>query len=186
MRFAYADPPYLGCAKYHYGNMHEDAGDYDSIEAHQRLVERLCSEFPDGWAMSLHTPSLKAILNICPDDVRVGAWIKPFASFKPSVTRAYAWEPIILRGGRPIPKTEPTVRDFIEAPAIKARIAMLRGFPGAKPAAVCWWIFDWLNMEPSDEFVDLFPGSGAVSEAHAAWAEAKRGDCQHGLFKEAV
>lgn len=194
MRFAYADPPYLGQGAKHYGDLHADASDCDTLEWHQRLIERLCDEFTDGWALSLHTPSLKTMLNLCPDDVRVGAWVKPFAAFKKNVTRAYAWEPIILRGGRPIPTTAPTVRDFIECPiselpafdAVKEPIAMRRGFPGAKPAAVCWWIFEWLNMEPTDEFVDLFPGSGAVGEAWRAWCEAHTGNAQIGLFGEAA
>lgn len=196
MRFAYADPPYLGQGVKHYGDRHEDAADCDTLEWHAALVERLCDEFPDGWALSLHTPSLKAMLNLCPDDVRVGAWVKPFAAYKANVTRAYAWEPIILRGGRPIPRTQPTVRDFIECPvsempsledlAVKEPIAMRRGFPGAKPAAVCWWIFDWLNMEPDDELVDLFPGSGAVAAAWQSWREAKSGNVQLGMFGEAA
>jgi hypothetical protein len=174
LRFAYADPPYLGTssfgAAHHYGGLHADAADCDGPDWHQRLVTRLCDEFPDGWALSLHTPSLRTILNMCPENVRVGAWVKPFASFKPNVTRAYAWEPIILRGGRPIPKSKPTVRDWVSAP-----IAMMKGFPGAKPEAFSMWLFEWLGMEPDDEFVDLFPGSGAVGKAYQRWLEAKRG-----------
>lgn len=182
MKFAYADPPYLGQGAKLYGSLHAEAADCDEVEWHAALIERLCAEFPDGWALSLHTPSLKTMLNLCPDDVRVGAWVKPFASFKANVTRAYAWEPIILRGGRPIPRTDATVRDWIEAPAVSSPIALKKGFTGAKPATVSQWIFDWLNMEPEDEFVDLFPGSGAVTEAHQAWLEGKFGNCQVGLF----
>lgn len=183
MRFAYADPPYLGQGAKHYGDRHDDAADCDDPLWHKALIERLCDEFPDGWALSLHTPSLKTMLNFCPDDVRVGAWVKPFAAFKKNVTRAYAWEPVILRGGRPIPTTDPTVRDWIESPAVAEPIAMMRGFPGAKPAAVSRWIFDWLNIEPGDEFVDLFPGSGAVQRAYEGWLEEQGArDLQDGLF----
>lgn len=123
---------------------------------------------------------------MCPPDVRVNAWVKPFAAFKANVTRAYAWEPIIIRGGRPIPRTEPTVRDFIEAAAVKEPIAMQRGFPGAKPAAVCFHIFDWLNMQPGDEFVDLFPGSGAVTRAYQEWLAGKTGKASGDLFDAAA
>lgn len=164
MRFAYADPPYLGQGVKHYGKLHAASADCDDPEWHRALIERLCAEFPDGWALSLHTPSLRTILNMCPDDVRVCAWVKPFASFKPNVTRAYAWEPVIVRGGRPIPKTQPTVRDFVSEP-----IAMRKGFPGAKPYGFSFWLFRWLNLKPQDEFVDMFPGSGAVMEAYRAW-----------------
>lgn len=182
MRFAYADPPYLGGAAKFYGHLHADAAEYDTPEAHQALIDRLCREF-DGWALSLHTPSLREILNMCPVDVRVGAWVKPFASFKKNVTRAWTWEPILLWGGRKIPITQRTVRDWVEAPAVAESITLQRGFTGAKPAAVSWWIFDWLNMEAGDEFTDLFPGSGAVGEAYQAWIEAKTGNLQTGLFE---
>lgn len=186
MRFAYADPPYLGVAAKFYGHLHPEAADYDRPEAHKALIERLCDEFPDGWALSLHTPALKTMLNMCPDDIRVGAWVKPFASFEKNVTRAWAWEPIILRGGRPIPVTQNTVRDWIEAPAIAESITLRRGFTGAKPTAVCRWMFDWLNMQEGDEFVDLFPGSGAVSVAYQDWLAGKTGAHQGGLFGDAA
>lgn len=181
MRFAYADPPYLGVAAKFYGHLHEEAAAYDDPETHRNLIERMTRDY-DGWALSLHLPSLRAILPMCPDNARIGAWVKPFASFKPNVTRAWTWEPIILWGGRPIPTSQNTVRDWIEAPAIAEAITLRRGFTGAKPAAVAWWIFDWLNMQPDDEFDDLFPGSGAVTEAYGAWLDAKRGDCSIGLF----
>jgi hypothetical protein len=181
VKFAYADPPYLGQGVKHYGSRHADAADCDTLEWHAALIKRLCDEFPDGWALSLHTPSLKVMLDLCPDDVRVGAWVKPFAAYKPNVPRAYAWEPVIFRGGRAIPRSSPTVRDFIAEP-----ITMMKGLPGAKPWRFCWWIFDWLNLEPDDELVDLFPGSGAVTEALRMWREAKTGDFQFGMFGEAA
>ena len=181
MRFAYADPPYLGLAAKFYGHLHPEAAEYDRPEKHQELIDRLCDEF-DGWALSLHTPTLKAILNMCPDDVRIGAWVKPFASFKKNVTRAWVWEPIILWGGRPIPITQNTVRDWIESPSIAENITLRRGFTGAKPAAVTWWIFDWLNMQPGDDFTDMFPGSGAVTKAYDDWLAARTGNFQQGLF----
>ncbi len=47
---------------------------------------------------------------------------------------------------------------------------------GAKPAAVCRWIFGLLGAAPGDSLDDLFPGSGAVSRAWAAYtAEASLG-----------
>jgi hypothetical protein len=57
MKFAYADPPYLGCGKSHYGHQHDEAHVYDAIDGHQRLADRLSEEFPDGWAMSSWTCS---------------------------------------------------------------------------------------------------------------------------------
>ena len=170
MRFAYADPPYLGCGAL-YAKHHADALDWDRPETHQALIERLCAEFADGWAMSLSSPSLRTILPMCPADVRVGAWLKPFAIYKPNVGLAYAWEPVLLRGGRKIGRDEPTVRDWVSAPAISANITLRRGLTGAKPREFCLWLFAALNANAEDEFVDLFPGTGAVM---AAWREFTR------------
>ena len=160
MRFCYADPPYLGCGKKLYRDRHEQAAEWDDPETHRRLIERLSDEFTDGWALSLHSPSLKVILPMCPDDCRVMAWVKPFAVFKANVTVAYAWEPVIVRGGRKRPRTMPTVRDWVSE-----CITLQKGCPGAKPKGFCNWLFDVLNMEPQDDFVDLFEGSGGVMRA---------------------
>lgn len=177
MRAAYADPPYLGCGQKHYGALHQNAADYDDPETHRQLIARLCDEF-ECWALSLHEPSLRILLAMCPDDVRVGAWVKPFASFKANVTRAYTWEPVIFRFARPRTRLQPTWRDHVSAP-----IAMLRGFPGAKPEAFCFWVFDGLNLNASDEFCDLFPGSGAVLAAWNKWRDRVT-PLQHGLFAD--
>lgn len=168
MRFAYADPPYLGCAVQHYGD-HPDAAVYDSIDGHADLIARLIDEFPDGWALSMTSGNLHDLLPLVPRDCRIGAWVKPFASFKPNVTRAYAWEPVIFRGGRDRPRTEPTIRDWAAVP-----ITLQRGMTGAKPEAFCRWVFDWLGAGPDDELVDLFPGSGAVGRAWLRWCNEPR------------
>lgn len=47
MRFAYADPPYLGCGKL-YADRHEGAMLWDHPSTHETLVRRLCDEFPLG------------------------------------------------------------------------------------------------------------------------------------------
>lgn len=166
MKFAYADPPYLGCAAKHYGTLHPDAADYDSVEAHARLVCRLEHEFPDGWALSMTSGNLRDLLPLCPADCRVAAWVKPFCSFKPGVNPAYCWEPVVFRGGRKRRRREPSVRDFAAV-----NVTLRAGFPGAKPEEFCFWVFDLLNLRPGDEFVDLYPGSGAVGRA---WAEYVR------------
>ncbi len=157
MRIAYADPPYIGQAKKHYGPNAREVN-------HDLLIRHLCDEFPDGWALSLSSPTLRAILPLCPEDVRVAAWVKPFCAFKVNVNPAYAWEPVIWRGGRKRARSEPTVRDWVSAV-----ITLKRGTSGAKPATFSWWLFDLLGLKASDEFIDLFPGSGAVSNAWAAW-----------------
>ena len=99
LRAAYAVPPYLRLAKKFYCAMHPDAAEYDKPETHQRLIEQLCDEY-DCCAISLHTPARKYIFPMCPDDMRLIAWTKTFASFKPGVGVAYTWEAVIVRGGR--------------------------------------------------------------------------------------
>jgi hypothetical protein len=173
MKFAYADPPYLGCGARLYGKIHPDAADYDRPETHKALVERLCDEF-EAWALSLHVPSLRTILPMCPEDARIGVWGKSFAAFKPNVNPAYCWEPVIFRGGRSLGRDVPTVRDYVVAP-----ITLQRGLPGVKPDAFCWWIFDFLGAESADDFHDLFPGSGAVGRA---WEQYKRAKTSLPLF----
>lgn len=163
MKVAIADPPYLGQAYKKYGRLHTDAAEYDRLETHQRLIERLCLEF-DAWALCLHTPSLQAILPLCPADVRVLAWVKPFASFKPGVGLAYAWEPVIVRGCRSRDRSQPTVRDWLAE-----NITLRRGLVGAKPDRFCFWLFDALNLIPTDDLVDLFPGTGAIGRAWVRW-----------------
>ncbi len=162
MMFAYADPPYIGCA---------DKYPEKAEVNHAELVARLVTEYPDGWALSCHTPSLKYLLNLCPDDVRVMAWVKPFCAFKANVTRPYAWEPVLVRGGRPITRQQPSVRDFVSA-----GITLKRGLVGAKPDAFCHWLLDMLNVEPGDTLDDLFPGTGIMGRCFDARIAAMRGE----------
>lgn len=168
MKAAYADPPYLGCGKRHYGKLHLAASEYDDPAAHQRLVERLMDEF-DSWALSTHTPALKMLLGWCPDDIRVCAWVKPFASFK-GPQMAFVWEPVLVH--RPKIKRSrgvDTVRDFVIAtpPVFEKKHTAVT--PGEKPQAFCEWLFAALALKPGDEFHDLFPGSGAVIRAYEKW-----------------
>ncbi len=152
MRFAYADPPYPGCAHL-YGPKAREVN-------HPLLIRHLTDEFPDGWALSTSTVALRDVLPLCPADARVGAWVKPFCSFKPNVNPAYAWEPVIFAGGRKRGRHYPTVRDYVSA-----SITLKKGLTGAKPYTFSVWIFELLGMDPDDILVDLFPGTGAVGRA---------------------
>jgi len=156
MRVAYADPPYIGQARKHYGKEATYGGEVD----HPQLINHLEMEYRDGWALSCSSPSLRLLLPLCPADVRVMAWVKPFAIFKPNVNPAYAWEPVIVRGGRKRTRDEATVRDWVSA-----NVTLQRGLSGVKPDAFCFWLFEVLGLRAGDEFVDLYPGSGAVWRA---------------------
>jgi hypothetical protein len=104
------------------------------------------------------------VLAVCPEEARVLAWVKPFASWKKGVYPAYAWEPIVMWGGRRAFGSRQTPRDYCAE-----GITLKRGLTGAKPQAVCFWLFECLGAEPHDDLDDLFPGSGAVSQAWEAW-----------------
>lgn len=99
---------------------------------------------------------------VLPEGIRIGAWVKPFAIFKPNVNPAYAWEPVIYFGGRKRTRKDPTVRDWVSC-----NITLKRGLTGAKPEGFCLWMFELMGMRPGDVLVDLFPGTGAVTQAWA-------------------
>lgn len=157
LRAAYADPPYLGCGKL-YAKRHPQAMEWDQPERHKALIDQMTAEY-DCWAMSASSPSLAVLLPMCPPGSRVGAWVKPFAVFKPNVGVAYAWEPVIFFGGRRRTRDQPTVRDWISE-----SITLKRGLTGAKPAAFCRWVIEVLNLFPCDQLCDLFPGTGAMTQ----------------------
>jgi hypothetical protein len=163
VRIAYADPPYPRQAKKHY------SADPRCAEVdHAHLIQTLEEDF-DGWALSSGADlfAMQYVIPLLPEGARVCPWVKPFASFKPNVTLAYAWEPIYIKPARKRGRDLPTVRDWVSA-----NITLKRGLSGAKPDSVCWWLFDALGMEPEDELVDIFPGSGAVSRAWDEWVRS--------------
>ena len=141
MIFAYADPPYVGC-----GHRYAEKAEIN----YPALRDRLMCEYSDGWALSASSPSLRYLLPLFPEGVRVMAWVKPFAVFKPNVNPAYAWEPVIVWGGRKRTREQPTVRDWLSH-----NITLKKGLVGAKPRAFCLWILDVLNYQPGDTLDDL-------------------------------
>ena len=164
MRFAYADPPYLGCCG-RYQHFHPDGLCWDDVATHILLVGRLQNEYPDGWAMSLSSPSIVRLAPFLPPAVHWAAWVKPWASFKPNVNPAYAWEPVVFIGGRKRDRTEPTVRDWHSE-----SITLKRGLTGAKPKGFGQWIAELLGVCDKDTIDDLFPGTGSVA---ASWGQGR-------------
>lgn len=167
MRFGYADPPYYKCCRL-YAHFHPDGRCWDDAETHEKLIGRLVDEFHDGWAMSATSVSLRTILPMCPEDVRIAAWAKSFHVFKKGVRPAYSWEPVIFWRGRnpsnghkhaPPEKggKQTTPKDHIVEP-----ITLKKGLTGAKPEKVCRWILDLLGYQEGDEVIDLFPGTGVM------------------------
>ncbi len=160
MRFAYADPPYPGKSGYYPEGEEVD---------HASLVDRLTAGYPDGWALSTSAEALQDVLALCPSGVRICAWTR--AVRRTSAYRALsAWEPLIVAGGRPLRVVDVgerrVVQDLEDALIYRGRY---RSFPGAlvgmKPPQFSEWMFRQLGASVGDRLDDLFPGSGAVSEA---------------------
>jgi hypothetical protein len=176
MKFAYADPVYLGCSKLY--PEHPNSAAWDDPEMHRTLINMLCLACPDGWAMSLSTPSLRVILPMCPPEARIGSWVKTFCAFKKGVRPCYAWEPVIFYRGRnknhPPPEKggkQTTPKDFLlddsGDTAFAGPITLKKGLTGAKSEKFCEWVLDLLNVLPGDEVVDVFPGTGVMGRVAA-------------------
>ena len=151
MKFAYADPPYPGNA-----HRYPEKREVD----HAELIAQIVANYPDGWALSTSSPALRDVIALCPSDCRIAAWVKPFAVFKPNVNPAYAWEPVIFRGGRRGDRTRATVRDWHSE-----NITLKKGLVGAKPPGFNRWILDLLGYVDGDTMDDLFPGTGGMGVA---------------------
>lgn len=123
---------------------------------HAELIKRLVEY--DGWALSTSSTALRSVLALAPPDVRIGAWVKPFAIFKPNVNPAYAWEPVLFKPARSGERNRPTARDWVSA-----NITLRRGLVGAKPEAFSVWLFELLGARKGDSFDDLFPGTGGIT-----------------------
>jgi hypothetical protein len=163
LRLAYADPPYPGKAWLY--RAHPDyAGEVD----HAALIRRLSTY--DGWALSTSAAALPAVLGLCPPGVRVAAWHR---GERPTPSRwpLSAWEPVIYHAGRQRPAPGGLARRRVDS--LVHGVSPLTTLPGrvigAKPAAFCRWVFDLLGAAPGDTLDDLFPGSGAVTRAWAAY-----------------
>ncbi len=182
-RFAYADPPYPGQAYRHYRDHPDYAGEVD----HEALIGDLERDFPDGWALSTSASALPYVLSLCPTSeaspkrhraqggrgmklgtgVRIGIWRRTGCPRPPSRVM-WAWEPVIFR--TPHWRTRHG-GDFMEdiVYATQPRGFLGNEITGQKPPAFCHWVFDFLGMQPEDELVDMFPGSGAVGRCFEAW-----------------
>lgn len=183
MRVAYADPPYPGQAKRHYGDHPDFAGEVD----HAELIDRMERDFPDGWALSTSVAALPQILPLCPvseaskkrpwngrggiklgTGVRICAWIRSAGSPFPPSRVMWTWEPLLVR----MPHWRQRHRhDFVRDTLVASQPHGFLGnsITGQKPVAFCHWVFDLLGLGPDDELVDLYPGSGAVTAAWEAW-----------------
>lgn len=156
MKFAYADPPYIGCSKYY--------PEKQEIN-HKNLLQKLHDNY-DGWALSSHQPGLWDLLPMIPKSwkCRIAVWCKKWTPGRISVYPQYKWEPIIFKSGRNKKRIE--IKDWIITDVEQ------KGFKGSKPDEFCYWLFEILGMVPEDTFDDLFPGTGRVTRAWETWKKA--------------
>lgn len=159
MRIAYADPPYPGCAK-----IYKDEPTYAGEVDHAALVAKLRTY--DGFVLHTSSVALPLVLPLFQKgEVRVMAWVKPFAAFKRNVSVAYAWEPVLVKAARkPVVRHRVVMRDWLAE-----SITLKRGLTGAKPEKVCLWLFEMVGAEIGDVLDDLYPGTGAVGRAWKSW-----------------
>lgn len=142
MRFAYADPPYPGQARRHYGAHPDYGGEVD----HAALIERLelC-------------PPLSAKFRLC-------IWHRASRTFKPARAQ-WSFEPVLVK--TPRWRGSDYVPDL--AFACDPRGFLGGEITGQKPPAFCRWVFRLLGAQDGDTLADLFPGSGAVTREWEAW-----------------
>jgi hypothetical protein len=160
LRLAYADPPYVNCA-----HLYKDQPEYAGEIDYPVLVKSLYEEY-DGYILHASSPSIPYLVGLLPPETyRIMAWIKPFAAFKKNVSVAYAWEPVFVKPLRkPVVKHKVIMRDWYPC-----SITMKKGLTGAKPPKLIRWAFEMVGLEHNDDLVDLYPGTGIVTETWKEW-----------------
>lgn len=165
MRLAYADPPYPGKAK-RYAGRPDFAGEVD----HAELIERL--QTFDGWALSTGSFALRDVIALCPKNVKIGAWVKPWVRPVGRGHVSESWEPVLYQCARYGGERSLMLDWTMAAP--RSLATTNETLLGSKPQVFSLWLFDLLGAEPGDELVDLFPGTGAVGEAWEFYSSQTR------------
>lgn len=181
MKFAIADPPYLGRAALWYGGkgrskqgtvgraagrgdqtpeFHPDAARWDDPQSHLDLIARMVAEF-DGWALSASAKTLRLIAAGIPARAHIAVWHVTNAI--PDGGRvSHRWEPVIVS----IPDERRARGTGWDVHDVLTCAHPVAGFVGSKPEAWTRWVLDMLGYRPhEDTLTDLFAGSGSVSRA---------------------
>jgi hypothetical protein len=192
LKFAIADPPYLGRAERWYGetgcgiarghgraDQHPEAHIWDDPQSHIDLVHRLNRDY-HGWAIAMSVNSLSVYLSAVETDsrngIRVCVWHKPSAVTSGSRITNH-WEPVLIN----VPKERRSWKSGNKCSDVFSCNPNRRGFIGSKPHAWTFWILELLGVQEGDSVDDLFPGSGAVAEAMHILAQGL--PIQEGLFE---
>lgn len=166
MRFAYADPPYLGQGK-RYAHLHPDSLVWDDPATHAALVERLEDEFPDGWAISM-TPQPEALMAYVGPGRELAVWHRRgWMTAAPQMRISFCFELVMYRTKVPNSKKHgPMVTNVFTLGGHNWQVGSTH--TGTKPPEFCSWVLDLLGYDPArDELVDLYPGEGAMTRAAA-------------------
>jgi len=174
VKFAIADPPYLGRAHRWYGiggrakgrgkgraDEHPDAHLWDKPETHIQLALDLIDNY-DGFAIAATSHSLSTYLSVITthseNGIRIMSWIKP-ASLPSGSRITQSWEPVIIK----VPKDRKgrgkgkQMVDYLICPAPR------KGFAGSKPVQWTNWVLDAMGVQQGDTVEDLYAGSGIVT-----------------------
>lgn len=162
MRFAYADPPYPGCAHMYPENTEVPLGD---------LIGRLERDYPDGWAVSTHVRGVLEVAPLVLDlNAKIASWGRTQAPLHPPLHFVSAWEPVIFRTSRRYDGGRPALDSLFAHTTNRGFMAKRhgQGLTGAKPRAFCEWILDLLGFRPGDQLDDIFPGTGIMGKVARA------------------
>jgi hypothetical protein len=170
VRFAYADPPYLGQGASRYGHLHPDAAVWDDPATHTALVERLEVEYPDGWAISL-TPQPEAVMAYVGPGRELAVWHRRgWMTSRPQMRISFCFELVLYRTAVPnMKKNGPMVANVFTLGGQNWQLGKQAGtHTGTKPEEFCHWVLDLLGYNPeTDQIDDLFPGEGSMTRAAA-------------------
>lgn len=154
MKFAYADPPYLGHAQKNYG---AKAKPYDELETHQALIRHLVRNYPDGWALSMNPENLLELATEIPRGALICAWTK--TNPEPMHTAVLrSWEPLILwRNHRRAQAARPKT-------TLASSTYNAHKLRGSKPEVFNRWVLALLGYEDGDTLDELFPGTALMTQ----------------------
>lgn len=178
MHLAIADPPYppfIGAGgrknrasrwygsgqrsqKDHPADFHPDAHLWDDPAHHRALLESLMMVY-DGWAIATSPDGIHAY-DPLPAACRTLVWVRPNAN-PGSHHILTTWEAVILyppAGRRSNRNGAGVVRDVLTCNVPRG------GFSGTKPPEWTAWVLKAMSYRPGDTVVDLFGGSGAVTD----------------------
>lgn len=150
--YAYADPPYPGCA-----HMYPENEEVDLLE----LILGLDDAYPDGWAVSTHVRGLLEVGRDLPAGSRVASWVRTQGPLHPPLHFVTSWEPLIFKTAVVYTGGAPPKDSLVAMTTNRGFMAKRHGqqLTGSKPAAFGRWVLQLLGWRPGDTLDDVFPGT---------------------------